>query len=124
MAKRGRPKPEERKINAGPIIRKLLKMKGIKQEELANYFGIHPVSFRKKLSKDSFTLDQLWLTLKYLGYDLAIIDEKKNVVSIFDDMESDIIIEDLPGFKDQLLEEATTINKNLETLIRLLTNND
>ena len=129
MAKRGWPKPEEKKINAGPIIRKLLKMKGIKQDEMANYFGLHPVSFRNKLKRDSFTLDQLWLALKYMGYDLAIIDKNKNVVSIFDNMESDIIIsttgnEDLSGFKDQLLGEVTTINKNLETLIRLLTIDD
>ncbi len=119
-----KPKPEERKINAGPIIRKLLKMKEIKQEELANYLEIAPVSFRTKLKRDSFTLDQLWLTLKYLGYDLAIIDEKERVISIFNSMESDVSIRDPEFVEDKILGEVATINKNLETLISLLTNDD
>ena len=66
-------------------IKGLMSIKGKKSYELAKYFGITAAAMRNKMSRDSFSAEDLIKIADFLEIDLAfIIDTQKIILNIDD----------------------------------------
>lgn len=68
-------------------IRALLQLKGKKPNELADAFGISAQAMRNKLSRSSFSAEDLIVVANFLGCELAfIISDNQKIVLDAEDL--------------------------------------
>lgn len=71
-------------------IRALLSMKGRKPSEAAEYFGISAQAMRTKISRGSFSAEDLIKFADFLGCELNFtVDEKQKIVLDLSDIQQD-----------------------------------
>ena len=70
-------------------IKSMIKAKGLKGYDLAEYFGISHQAFRNKLNRDSFSAEDLIKVAHFLGYELAFISDTQKTILDLDDIKAD-----------------------------------
>jgi len=69
-------------------IKGLMNFKGKKSYELAEYFGISAPAMRNKISRDSFSAEDLIKIAAFLEIDLAFISDTQKTILDMDDIKA------------------------------------
>jgi transcriptional regulator with XRE-family HTH domain len=73
------------KLSISNKIKGMMSSKGKKSYELAEYFGISAPAMRNKMTRGSFSAEDLIKFADYLGYELTFIsDNQKTVLDLND----------------------------------------
>jgi len=68
-------------------VKGLMKIKGLKSYEVADYFKISPQALLNKMNRDSFSAEDLIKIADCLGLELAFSDGTQKTVLNLDDIE-------------------------------------